>query len=228
MNITKIFILILSLTSLMACKKETITEEPPAPEPTIGYAPQNLYVGISGFNGMEFRWDSYNIQSPANYFEVEYGLSGFTLGSGTKISTNFEYTNEIPMEGGNAYQFYVRGYYDELSGFGDWAGPYTYFASQDWHMCTPPSNVQYTIESNVFGPFGAAFTWDKNGEHEFEITVVSNNASPNNANYSTWGLNGIPVYTLTQNTEYDMYIRAVCLDGSKTNWVGPKNVNIGG
>ncbi|MNK02197.1 hypothetical protein D3C87_200170 [compost metagenome] len=226
---TSLYLVLAAFLVLSACKKKNTSpiEETQTPVNECG-TPKNVSVFTIGPE-VTLRWEIPNGSSPS-YYQYEYGPTGFAHGSGTVGSTSATFTNNVSMAAGNAYQFYVRGYCDATGGFSDWAGPFSYFTNTNHNMCLVPSNVQFTIETNAFSePVGAHMTWSHNGETNFECVMVGNNATPESGNIQSFSvLDGTPMYMLTQNTEYDFYVRAVCLDGNKTSWVGPKNVNIGG
>ncbi|MEY8848239.1 hypothetical protein AB9K26_05460 [Psychroserpens sp. XS_ASV72] len=162
----------------------------------------------------------------ASYFQVEYGLQGFQLGNGSQSISNDMFVDGFAMEQGNAYDFYVRAFCENNLGWGDWAGPISYFAEQDFNLCNPPSNLQYFVEFISGSSAGVRFEWDYNGETEFEHVLVSNNADPSTGNISTSDTFGWPVYTgLSTFADYDFYVRGVCNDGTRTAWAGPLDVN---
>jgi hypothetical protein len=176
--------------------------------------------------GDELNWEFNSFATSASYFQVEYGLQGFQIGTGTQINTNDEYVNGLAMEQGNVYDFYVRAYCENNIGWSDWAGPASYFAQQDFNLCNPPSNVQYFIEYITGNSAGVRFEWDYNGETQFEHVLVANNGNPNSGTISTSDTFGWPVYTgLSTFLDYDFYVRGVCYDGTRTTWGGPLDVN---
>jgi hypothetical protein len=224
-----LFFTFCALFIITACKKK---ENPPAeetPTPTnLCTKPSNLGLYTLGPE-VYFHWDDNNATA-ASYYQFEYGITGFSHGSGTVVTTSSTTSSNVSMAAGNAYQFYVNGYCDAIGGYSDWAGPFSYFSNENHNMCLAPSNVQYTIEVNGLSqPVGANFTWSHNGESDFEYMIVANGASPSSGNIHSISFSqGTPTMFLTQNTDYDFYVRAVCKDGNKTSWVGPKDVNIGG
>ncbi|WP_460218340.1 hypothetical protein [Psychroserpens sp. MEBiC05023] len=194
------------------------------------YCEKPYDLNASG-SGPGFYWDYYYNNGDASYFQVEYGLQGFTLGTGTQITTNDEYTFDAMMAQGNTYDFYVRALCENNLGFSGWAGPVSAYAEEDYNLCSPPSNVLSQIEYNFFGdPVGVLFQWDLNGETSFEHVLVPDGANPDTGSINTSDGSGWPLYNqgIFLNTPYDFYIRAVCIDGSRTEWVGPKNVYISG
>ncbi|MBU2940995.1 hypothetical protein KO494_15700 [Lacinutrix sp. C3R15] len=178
-------------------------------------------------NGTAF-WETYNNQTNASYFQVQYGSQGFQIGNGEVITTNDESTSDAALASGNTYDFYVRSFCTNNLGFSNWEGPVTYYAEYDQNLCNPPSNVTTEVERNASGQaIGAVFRWDYNGESNFEHVVVLNNSTPDSGTIYTSDTGGWPLYNLSQNTDFDFYIRAVCTDGTRTEWVGPKDINIG-
>lgn len=210
-----------------ACKKKDNTKETQTSANSCG-KPINLSVVAVGPD-VTFEWEDPN-NPKSGHYQFEYGLAGFSHGSGTVLITPNLFSADISMTAGNTYQFYVRGYCDATGGYSQWAGPFSYYSDENHNLCLSPSNIQYTIEYDSSDePIGANMTWDHNGESIFECVMVSDGGNPNDGNVQAVSFSeGIPTYFLDQNTEYDFYIRANCKNGNTPNWVGPKNVNIGG
>lgn len=178
--------------------------------------------------GRGVAWNTYYNETDADYFEVQYGLEGFAVGSGTTVTTNKENTTEFSLEKDNAYDFYVRSHCTNNLGWSAWVGPVSYYATFNQNLCTTPSNVVYHVNKNGFGdPVGAWFEWERNGEYYFEYTIVLKNNPPSGGQLYTSTLSGWPSFSLTQNTDYDFYVRAICLDDTRTVWFGPTTLNIG-
>ncbi len=78
-------------------------------------------------------------QGGATQWQVQYGVQGFTLGTGTN---QFAFTNPVNITGlssGTYYSFYVRA----ICGVGDtsfWAGPYTFYVPCDATTATYTQN----------------------------------------------------------------------------------------
>lgn len=172
-------------------------------------------------------WSYSSNDTNASYFQVEYGLQGFAQGTGTVETTNYSSLNDIPMSQGSTYDFYVRAYCDNNLGFSNWVGPISTYASQDYNLCNLPSNVMHSVEYISGDTAGVKFEWDFNGEDLFECTVVIANGDPNSATITTIDGSGWPVYTgVSIYLNYDFYVRAVCSDGSRTEWLGPYSFSI--
>ena len=125
------------------------------------------------------------------------------------------------------YDFYLRAYCNGSSSWSDWAGPYTYTATNNQYLCLAPTSPVYGVVRNGVGQaVGATFEWGMNGENVFEYTYVlpsqSVTAGTVNSISNAW-----PTLHVAQNTNYHFYVRAVCVDGGKTAWTGPIVFNIG-
>lgn len=186
----------------------------------------NIRKEVFSLNDIRIYWDS--SESRASYYQVEYGIQGFALGNGTLRNTNDKFLSNIPLSANTTYDFYVRSYCTTALGWSTWVGPYTYLSTNNQFLCTIPTNVNYTVQRNSSNQaVGANFTWDNNGENNFEYTIVSPTASPNTGVINTIGIFSTPTYFLTQNTNYKFYVRAVCAGGTRTAWSIAKSVNIG-
>ena len=186
-------------------------------------------LGVSAYpDGMGFDWQVKS-NTNASSFQVQYGARGFALGSGTiATASNSPYT-DASMAANTYYDFYVRSSCSGSLGFGNWAGPYTYLSTANQHLCLAPTNATYTIERNGLGqPVGANFQWSKNGETNFEYTVVTPSQPVTAGTVNSIGNFGWPtILGLFQDTDYHFYVRSVCLNGNRTSWTGPLLFNIG-
>jgi len=159
----------------------------------------------------QLEWDDYDSGSS---YQVQYGVSGFNLGSGTIISTTQEYLSDIPMEGNTSYDFYVRTNCGGTSGWSSWAGPYTHFNEYAQFVCSKPTGVYH----NLIGSGQVAFYWDFNGEELFEYTLVYANQNVSQGVINDIDTGSIPSYLLNYGYDYKFYVRAICTDGNRTAW----------
>jgi hypothetical protein len=180
-------------------------------------------------NASGLSWSIYNNNTSPSYYEISYGVTGTTASLGEKITTNTRSNKEMVMEQGNVYDFYVRSYCNNTLGWSDWEGPLSHYASQDLNTCIPPSSLGFTVVRNSLSQaVGARCTWtDNGGNSNYEVNMVGNGSSPTAGNIETSTSTNITYAPMTQNTEYDFYVRSICSDGTPTNWAGPLNVNIG-
>ena len=162
--------------------------------------------------GIEVRWD------------VEYGTTGFLLGSGTQaygIVLGSD-TTVTGLTGLTDYDWYARAVCDVVAPYDTvslWVGPEMFTTGQP---CADPGNLD-TINSDPFNtdiiwtPGGTESMWNVEwGEAGFTLGGVGSNPLPGVTAFQT--LNG-----LTPGTTYEFYLQAVCgaSPDSSSMWVGP-------
>lgn len=174
-------------------------------------------------------WDTYYNSTDASNFDVEYGSEGFTIGSGTRLSVNTEYCNSMVLNQGTTYDFYVRARCENNLGYSNWVGPVTHYADRNENVCMAPTNVGYQVERNFFGDaVGATFSWNDEGNNfNYEYNVVLPGQAPETNGYEDGTSKAVTYLQMTQNTDFHFFVRTVCIDGSRTQWIGPLLVNIG-
>lgn len=175
----------------------------------------NSMVMNTGWDGIVFSWEK---RDPDNTtFEVEYGPSGFTIGSGTLVNVgNATSLRGFPIVTGNVYDFYVRSYCNVSFGYSEWFGPYSYTAVENYNLCTAPSNLTYTIQD----AHRAYLHWNYNGESDFEYALISGPQTIETATLQTTsGMYGYPSFeNLSSDIQYQFFVRAVCANGNRTPW----------
>lgn len=160
-----------------------------------------------------FYWDYPN----NSLFQVEYGVNGFTRGSGKLGLSNSKSYSDFSMAANTTYDFYVR----SICGPGDtsaWAGPQTYYSSGNWRMCLPPTGLTASRSGGCI-----QFNFDANGEWSFE-TVINNSPTTNFTNPDPTGSTGGAYCGLYSNVTYYFFVRSVCSNGNKTAWAGPVTI----
>lgn len=157
-------------------------------------------------------WDS-NYSSNSLY-QMQYGVSGFTLGTGTTYQTNNEYYNDFPMQANTTYDFYVRVFCSDTNGWSSWSNVKSYYNQTVQNMCTTPSNVVFYNEGSGY----KRAQWNTNGEYNFEYVIGSLSGNINTISSGYW-----PVFYAPSQTSF--YVRAVCANGDKTAWSGPWYTN---
>ncbi len=152
----------------------------------------------------------------ASNWDLEYGLSGFTLGSGTRISTTTPSYAVSGLTPGQSYQFYVR----DSCGVGhvsSWAGPDAFTTLSATLPCPSPSSLLATqITQN-----SARLSWVTGGASNWGLEYgLSGFTLGSGTQISTT----IPFYTvsgLTPGTDYDFYVRDSCGAAHVSSWAGP-------
>ncbi len=154
--------------------------------------------------------------SISNNWDVEYGLSGFTLGSGIRISTTIPFYTVSGLTSGQSYQFYVR----DSCGVGhvsSWAGPDAFTTLSATLPCPSPSSLG---ASNITQN-SARLSWVTGGASNWDLEYgLSGFTLGSGTRISTT----IPSYTvsgLTPGTDYDFYVRDSCGVGHVSSWAGP-------
>jgi|SRR6218665_139784 len=196
-----------------ACSNESKSDWSEAKTITINaYCDKPYDLSVDPWSG--FRWS--NRDDNATYYQVQYGPEGFALGSRPNINVNNTYYEGMGMQANTTYDFYVRAFCTNGSGWGEWAGPYTYLSTANVNLCSTPSNITYTLESSN----AINVRWSHNGETRFEYAFLNPGQNINNASINSIGISSTPVFTgLSRFVDYTFYVRAVCADGNHTEWV---------
>ncbi len=176
----------------------------PSPSSLLATQITQTSAELSWLRGGAFNWN------------IEYGLSGFTLGSGTFVyNVSNPYTLNR-LTAGTTYDFYVR---DSCGGgnVSTWAGPQNFRTLS----CPSPSSLLATQITQTSAELswlrGGAFNWNiEYGLSGFTLgsgTFVYNVSNPYTLN------------RLTAGTTYDFYVRDSCGGGNVSTWAGPYNFN---
>jgi hypothetical protein len=180
--------------------------------------PQNLNIVNLGSDSADIGWTA---QGSGTSWEVEYGLAGFTQGTGTIMVTSNNPYQIKNLNSSTAYDFYVR----EICGNQDssvWSGPLTFNTNiagpRGVNCITGASSIVFTEEFDAVGGWtGDVATGSSAGDWGFGFSgaPTSTNTGPSGAhsgaNYAyvetsgsagnPWGTNAImvsPAIDLTQ------------------------------
>lgn len=180
----------------------------------ICFPPTSIYTVDLGCEA-KFGWYPTSKGLDADYYRVEYGLSGFALGTGTVeiIANEIEFTDAVLVEG-EAYDFYVQ----SNCGASDWSSyspVESFFATKNYNRCFVPKNVDaYRSGNNIECSF------ESDGDCEFEYTLIKSSQTVGDEVISnTTSQNKSVTYTgVNSFSTYHFMVRTVCKDGSKTGW----------
>lgn len=165
---------------------------------------------------------TYTANNP-DYYQVEYGLQGFTLGSGTRVMSPLS-SSYMPINGLQAsttYDFYVRAIcnrseQNDASNF----IRYTYTTVSS---CPAPSNLNSYITSGTCST-GATrmFTWNSSiNAQSYTICVVRAGDQPSTtSNAFTSTVNSKSLSNVTCSF-IGFYVRANCSATESSAWAGP-------
>ena len=165
--------------------------------------------------------------------QIQYGIQGFSIGSGTiQVESEF-YDQHATVSGLNSatiYDFYVRNVCED-SGYSAWIGPVSVSTLDE------PFNINcidpYNFASAATGQTGSGghyfdFTWDhESSQNSWEIAVVpaGNPFSTSNVIATSFNPVRLTYGSLVSGQAYDFYLRSNCggSDGF-SGWIGPVTV----
>ncbi|HIP36827.1 MAG TPA: T9SS type A sorting domain-containing protein, partial [Crocinitomix sp.] len=182
---------------------------------TIVTCPVVSGLGVSNLTttSADLNWTAGGIETQWN---VEYGMNGFTLGSGTTVNVTTTPTTSISgLTAGTNYQYYVQA----ICGPGDtaqWVGPFNFMTVIS---CPQPTNlsainISQTAANLMWQAGGSETSWNiEYGMAGFtQGTGTMINGTSTNPNYVTG---------LTDGTDYEFYVQADCGGGDMSTWAGP-------
>ncbi|UMY64685.1 MULTISPECIES: fibronectin type III domain-containing protein [unclassified Flavobacterium] len=166
---------------------------------------------------------SYTNSQP-NHYELEYGLQGFTRGTGTRLSTTgSDYTIDLSnLQTSTAYDFYIRAVCYDTDGTPWTKVPYTTVAS-----CPQPTNLNsYNISGACNSGNGETrgFTWsyEFGQPTSYTISVVSASGVNNPAGGTTFTTSNPSIALSGMYCNWDaFFVRANCGNGESSAWAGP-------
>ncbi len=171
----------------------------------------NLSYGVSGVN--------------VRNYEIEYGLEGFSIGSGTVITTDSFDTsfNVNNLDPSTTYDFYVRA---NCSDSGNDYGPRIMKQFTTLPYCPEPFNLDVTYISGTSCSSSLIvyrFDWDYYiGSNVVNFTVSTPDLGdpPTASQQFTTSNESISLQGFFCG-QHDFYVKANCDDGSSSEWAGP-------
>lgn len=187
------FVLALCVLALFSCKKDDDSNNN-------CFEPLSVIADQVNSESARIRWDP----GMETAFELEYGLNGFTTGTGTVVQTSQTSVFIDGLNPSTAYDAYVRSNCGS-DGFSNYAGV-SFTTLAPVILCNAPSDLFLIQVTSTTVDFG----WSENNETAWEIeygpsgfvlgtgTVVQTSQS----NYEITGL--------APSTTYEIYVRANC------------------
>ena len=214
LKFASIFCVLIAVFLLTGCSGDT---EPldPAIENPIDFecpAPTDFTVGdFINTNQINLHWNG----GQSTAWIIEYGPSGFVLGSGTQINVTgqnqYTVTDLDPVVD---YVFYIRSACDEDS-FSAWVGPVAR-NGQSIDDCHAPTGVQ--AARNPADPTTIGIQWNDSSALSWKIQYGPAGFAFGSGTTITVTENSYVFTGLTATQAYDFYVVAVCSDTSISSW----------
>lgn len=178
------------------------------------FPPSSIYMVDLGCEA-KFGWYPNSKGSNADYYQVEYGQSGFTLGTGTVeiLANEIEFTDAVLVEG-MAYDFYVKANCS-ASSWSENSAVKSFYATKNYNRCFVPKNVEAYRSGNKI-----ECSFESDGDCEFEYTLItsSQNVGDETIASTTSQSKSVTYSGVNNSSTYHFMVRTVCKDGTKTGW----------
>lgn len=210
------FLLLLTIT-FISCEDEPIDPAFLVEVPTACEKPSSFTVSsIIDGNIVIIDWD----KTSGNAWEIQYGIAGFELGTGTTANFSISSSTIGGLVEGTAYQFYIRTKCLDNT-YSDWAGPASPGSIPT--VCTSPTDVialrstTDTSKATINWSFdGTESTW----QVEYGVAGFTIGTGTSSFTYSP----STTVNGLIENVSYDFYVRSNCGATLNSAWIGPINI----
>jgi len=203
--IKKLTLLLIGLT-LFGCPSSDNDE----PTITLCEKPTNLVADGVYSTIADISWS----QGNAVAWEVHYGLSGFSIGSGTSVIVTTPEYSILNLEGFNDYDVYVREICD-INVFSDWSNKLSFTTT---NPCVTPSFFEVTGVNTCF----INLSWDISVANSWEIEYGSPGFEIGTGNVIEVFESPYTLTDVTPGTNYDIYVRGICDNfGLESDYAGP-------
>jgi hypothetical protein len=159
-----------------------------------------------------------------NSWQVQYGTTGFVIGSGTIVATASPTKTVSSLLGNVAYDFYVRSNCDANQNSG-WVGPVTVNAVGVLG-CTTPTNLAVVRNATMSSQVNVS--WTAGGSETSWEIQYGNTGFAVGTGTSSVATTNPKIITGLLDTSYDFYIRAKCSATQNSSWFGPINIPAAG
>ena len=192
----------------------TIDEAPTCPKPT-GFSENNINVST-----VDLSWTAGNTETD---WEIEYGLTGFTQGTGNIEQTTINPFTLTGLNGDTSYDVYLRANCGANPGDDDsiWVGPISFTTLIS---CPQPTS----LVANNITQSSVDLSWIAgNTEANWEIEYGLSGFTQGSGTIEQVATNPYILSGLNSSTNYDIYLRANCganPGDDDSVWVGPINL----
>ncbi len=220
MKNTNKFILLFFLLfamSFISCENEPVDPDFLVEVPSSCDKP-SLFTVSSFINGNSVRidWD----KTSGEAWEIQYGIAGFTLGTGTSVNFTISSNTISGLVEGNAYEFYIRTKCSDNT-YSAWVGPVAPGSISS--ECNSPTEVTAVRSQNDTSVATVAWLFDgteSTWQVEYGAAGFTIGTGISLFTYSP----SATVNNLIENVSYDFYVRSNCGSTQSSNWVGPINI----
>lgn len=218
--------LLLALFSLFlfnSCDGDIEPLDPALLIPTPSLCDPPAFFRVSSFinnNTVRIEWD----KTSGNEWEIEYGVSGFTIGNGTSV--DFTSTSSL-INGLNAtvdYDFYIRTKCAD-DDYSVWVGPVS--PGIELVTCTAPTNVSAVRLATDATKVTVTWVGAPDG-NSWQVQYGNAGFTIGSGTILASATQSKVVTNLLATASYDFYVRSNCDANQNSTWVGPIVVNAGG
>ncbi|WP_460219771.1 hypothetical protein [Psychroserpens sp. MEBiC05023] len=168
--------------------------------------PNNLIASEVFSSGVDISWSQANDMA----WEIQYGIAGFSIGSGTSIIVTSPEHTILNLEGFTQYDVYVRAICD-VNIFSDWSNKLSFTTT---NPCLTPSFFEVTNVNACF----INLSWDISSATSWEIEYGSPGFQLGTGTTIEVSNSPYSLTDITPGTNYDIYIRGIC--NNSINGVG--------
>ncbi len=173
-------------------------------------APTNFTISEVLAKEAEFSW---NNQTADENWTLEYGLTGFDVGTGTEIITSTTTTTIADLTPETNYNIYIKTNCD-LGGFSDIIGPFNFTTTI---ACPVPTG----FEARAITHNTTTLVWDTISNSNYEIEYGEIGFIQGNGIIAQVTENNFSIENLNSNTNYQAYLRSNCGDDGYSLWTLP-------
>lgn len=149
-------------------------------------------------------------------WEIEYGFFGFEIGEGLIQDSTGETITIINLEPNTTYQVYAKAICNQ-GGFSDITDPISFTTNI---RCERPISFRNTLQSRS----SLEFDWVDFGANLWELEYGVAGFSQGSGQQLTTELPEIVINNLNTDTSYDIYVRAVCAEDDKSEYISLLNI----